>query len=188
MDKKDNQDWQKRKKVNFAIKKDLQIWLFVRIMRASLLAIIFAGILSYLYAQNAFEADFLRFQAHTRSVGEIFLPIFLAAALTSIVAGLLAVLFITQKVVGPLYRVEQDLKQTGSGDLSKIIQLRPSDILKEHAGAVNMAIEDIGKMITEAKESAGSLEEKIMEGNPEEIKKALESHKNNLDQLITAKR
>ena len=133
MDKKDATTWQNRKTLNFNIKLELQIWLLLRILVASLLAITVASLLSYLYAKNTVIGDFLRFQTNVRTVSEVFWPIFLASSLTCIIAGLLLVLLIPLKIVGPLYRVEQDLKQIGSGDLAKIIRVRSNDILKEHS-------------------------------------------------------
>jgi len=182
---KDGTTLQKRKKINFPIKKELQIWLLLRILGASLLAIFIAALLSYLYAKNTVVGDFLRFQTNVRTVSEVFWPIFLASALTCIIAGLLLVLLIPLKIVGPLYRVEQDLKQIGSGDLAKIIRVRSTDILKEHADAVNMAVEELAGIINDVKESGKNLETKITAGNQDETQKALENHKKQLDRIIT---
>jgi methyl-accepting chemotaxis protein len=99
--------------------------------------------------------------------------------------GLLLVLFIPFRIVGPLYRVEQDLKQIGLGNLDKSIRLRSGDILKEHAEAVNTAMDGLGSIVKDIKKSGSSLETRIRETNPEEIRSAWESHKKQLDRLIT---
>ncbi|MBW2465676.1 MAG: methyl-accepting chemotaxis protein [Deltaproteobacteria bacterium] len=183
MNQENSKDWHKRKKVNFGIKRDLQVWLLTRIVGVSLLTIIIACLISYLYAKNAVAGDYLRFQINVRTVGEVFLPIFLTAVLSVLVSGLALVLFLPLKIVGPLYRVEQDLLQIASGDLAKTIKVRSNDILKEHAEAVNMAMEELGGIIKDIRESSSNLETKIMEGDPNETKKALEHHKKQLDRI-----
>ena len=185
MDKKDAKNLQKRKKLNYAIKQELQAWILLRIFGASLLAIFIASLLAYLYAKNTVVGDLLRFQTNVRTVSEVFWPIFLASALTCIITGLLLVLLIPLKMAGPLYRVEQDLMLIGSGYLAKTIRVRSSDILKEHADSVNMAVAELAGIIEDVKESGKSLETKITEGNSEETQKAMEYHKNQLDRLIT---
>ena len=185
MTKDGSKNWQKRRKFNITIKQEFQIWFLIRILGITLLAIIIASLLSYLYAKNAVETDLLRFQTDVRTVSEVFWPVFLASTLTTIITGLLVILLIPLKIVGPLYRVEQDLIQVGSGDLAKSIRVRSGDILKEHADSVNMAVAELAGIIEDVKESGKSLETKISEGNSDEMQKALEYHKNQLDRIIT---
>lgn len=177
----------KRKKINFGIKRELQIWFLIRILGITLLAILFAGILAYLYARNFVDAEFLRFQVNTKTTAEIFWPVFLAASLTSIVAGLLLVLFLPPKIAGPLYRVEKDLDQIGSGDLTKNITLRSGDILSEQAEAVNMAVSQICGLVNEVKEAGNALGEKIDAGDSEEIRSAFEHLRKQLDRIISCR-
>ena len=129
--------------------------------------------------------DLLRFQTNVRTVSEVFWPIFLASVLTCITTGLVLVLLVPLKIVGPLYRVEQDLIQIGSGDLAKTIRVRSNDILKDHADAVNTAVAELAGIIKDVKESGKNLETKITEGNSDEMQKALEYYKKQLDRIIT---
>ena len=186
MDKKDKRDFQKRKKIKLTVKRDFQLWIIIRIVAASLVAIIIASLLSYIYAKNAVEADYLKFQVYyTRTVSEVFLPIFLATTLTSIVIGLLLILLLPLKITGPIYRIEQDLKQIGSGDLSKTINIRARDIHKELVETINMTVAEIDKMVRDVKESGNTLAIKIDEGKIDEIQNALKLHKKQLERIIT---
>jgi len=175
----------KRKKVNLKIKQDFQIWLFIRIMGTILLTILIAAILAYLYSRGVVDAEYLSFKSEIRNVSEVMLPVLLAGSLTSIIAGLLLALFLPQKIAGPIYRIEQDMQQVGSGDLTKIISLRKNDILKDFAASINRAMADIGIMINDAKDSGNVLETKIVEGKLDEINKAFEFHKNQLERITT---
>ena len=185
MTKDDSKNWQKRRKFNVQIKQELQIWFLTRILGITLLVIIIASLLSYLYAKNAVEIDLLRFQTDVRTVGEVFWSVFLASALTTIITSLLVILLIPLKIAGPLHRVEQDLIQIGSGDLAKSIRVRSGDILKEHADVVNMAVTELAGIVEDVKESGKNLETKITEGDSDETQKALEYHKRQLDRIIT---
>jgi methyl-accepting chemotaxis protein len=185
MAEKGKKPFHKRKKLNLKVKQDFQIWLLVRIMGTSLLTIIIASVLLYLYSRGVVDADYLSFKADIRRVSEVLLPILIAASLTSIVCGLLIALFLPQKIAGPLYRIEQDMLQVREGDLTKSVTLRCADILKEHSESINMAVGSIGNMVRDAKESGNDLEKKINEGNADEIKKAFALHKEQLERIKT---
>lgn len=175
----------KRKKLNFKVKQDLQTWLLVRIMGVCLVAILIASILLYLYSVNIVDADYLSFAPRVRKVSEVLLPILIAASLTSIVAGLLLALFLPQKIAGPIFRIEQDLLQIREGDLTKTINLRCADILKELAESVNMTMHDIRILVKDAQASCSELETKIIAGDLTEVRKALENHKKHLERIKT---
>jgi methyl-accepting chemotaxis protein len=150
-----------------------------------MLTIVVASGILYIYARGVVDAEYLSLQPHVRSVSEVLLPILLAISLSVIIAGLLLTLFLPQKIAGPIYRIEQDLLQIRTGDLTKTINVRCYDILKDLATSVNMAVADIGNMVKDVKETGNVLETKIIEGKPNEIKKAFELHKKQLERIIT---
>jgi methyl-accepting chemotaxis protein len=175
----------KRKKINLKVKQDFQIWLLLRIMGTSLLTIVMASILLYLYAKGIVDAEYLSFKPDVRKVSEVLLPVLIAASLTSIVAGLLLALFLPQKIAGPIFRIEQDLLEIRTGDLTKTVNLRCADILKELAESVNMTVGDIGHMVKDIQESGNTLGTKILAGEADEIKRAFDSHKKQLERIKT---
>ena len=105
--------------------------------------------------------------------------------MTSIVAGLLLALFLPQKIAGPIFRIEQDLLQIRTGDLTKTVNLRCADILKELAESVNMTMGDIGHMVKDIQESGNTLGTKILGGEADEIKRAFDRHKKQLERIKT---
>lgn len=175
----------KRKKLNLKVKQDFQIWMLVRILGTALLTILVASILLFLYAKGVVDAEYLSFKSDVRKVSEVMLPVLVAASLTSLVAGLLLALFLPQKIAGPIFRIEQDLLEMRTGDLSKTVNLRNADILKELAEAVNMTMDDIGNLVKDIKDSGNVLEKKIIEGEAAEIKKTFELHKKQLERIKT---
>ena len=174
-----------RKKLNLKVKQDFQIWLLVRIMGTSLLTIVIASILLYLYSRGVVDAEYLSFKNDIRKVSEVLLPVLIVASLTSIVCGLLIALFLPQKIAGPIFRVEQDLQKIREGDLTKKITLRCNDILKELAENVNMTVADLRRMLQSAKEVQSDLETKLADVDSEEIKGLLDQQKANLDKFTT---
>jgi methyl-accepting chemotaxis protein len=185
MGKNDTKIFHKRKKLNFKVKQDFQIWLLMRIMGTSMVTIIVASILLYLYSKGVVDAEYLSFKTDVRRVSEVLLPVLIAASLTSIICGLLIALFVPQKIAGPLFRIEQDMLQVSKGDLTKSITLRSADILKEHSETINMAVGNIGNMVKDVKESGNALETKIAESGTDEIKEAFELHKEQLERIKT---
>ena len=151
----------------------------------SMVTIIVASILLYLYSKGVVDAEYLSFKTDVRRVSEVLLPVLIAASLTSIICGLLIALFLPQKIAGPIFRIEQDMLQVSKGDLTKSISLRCADILKEHSETINMAVGNIGNMVKDVKESGNALETKIAEGGTDEIKKAFELHKEQLERIKT---
>lgn len=184
MTEKGSKIFQKRKKINLKIKQNLQVWLLLRIMGVALLTISVACIILYFYSVAVVDADYLSFAPKVRKVSEVMLPVFLAASLTSIVAGLLLALFLSQKIAGPIFRIEQDLLRMRAGDLTDVINIRSTDILKELAQSVNMTVQNIRNIINDAKEINNDLEKKIANGDISEIKAAFDKQKECLDNII----
>ena len=176
---------QKRKKLNLKVKQDFQIWLLIRIMGTAIITIVVVSIILYFYSATAVDSDYLSHSLEVRKISDVLLPVILAASLTSICAGLLLALFLPQKIAGPIYRIEQDLMQIKNGDLTKTINLRQADILKDFAKTINMTVDNFRNMIHEIKGNNRDLEAKITAGEIPEIKEAFEKQKNSLEKFIT---
>jgi len=185
MTEKGKKVFHKRKKLNLKVQQELQVWLLVRIMATVLLTIAVASVILYFYSVTVVDTEYLSFAPKVRKVSEVLLPVLLAAALSSIIAGLLLALFLPLKIAGPIYRVEQDLKQIGTGDLTKVINLRNDDILKALAQAVNTAVSDIRTRVNDTKKINTDLEAEISKGDIAAIKKVFENQKESLAKIIT---
>jgi methyl-accepting chemotaxis protein len=185
MQENEKQVFHKRKKLNLKVKQDFQVWLLLRIMGTAILTIVVASIILYFYSATVVDTDYLSHTLKVRKISEVLLPVILAASLTSICAGLLLALFLPQKIAGPIFRIEQDLTQIKNGDLTKTINLRYADILKDFAQTINMTIDDFRNKINDVKEANSDLEAKITKGEIPEIKEAFEKQKKSLEQFIT---
>jgi methyl-accepting chemotaxis protein len=185
MQENEKKVFHKRKKLNLKVKQDFQVWLLLRIMGTAILTIVVASIILYFYSAAVVDADYLSHALKVRKVSDILLPVILAASLTSICAGLLLALFLPQKIAGPIFRIEQDLMKIKSGDLTKTINLRQADILKDFAQTLNMTVDDFRNKINDVKGTNNDLEAKITAGEIQDIKEAFEKQKKSLEQFIT---
>ena len=185
MTEKEKKVFHKRKKLNLKIKQDFQVWLLMRIMATALLTVCMASVVLYYYSKTVVDGDYLSHVIKVRKISEVLLPVIIVASIASVFVGLMLALFLPQKIAGPIFRIEQDLEVIRTGDLTKIVNLRHADILKELAQSVNMAVQDIRTMINDVKESNSDLEVRITQDDSAEIKEAIEKQKKCLDKLIT---
>ena len=87
-------------------------------------------------------------------------------------------IFVSHKIAGPVYRLEETAKFIASGDLTQQIQLRHGDELQDLQEAFNLMSESLRKMVAKDREvidklvlTGGRLREKIDQKklNPESI-------------------
>lgn len=139
----------KRKKLNIGVKREFQRWLLVRILGAVMFSALVAALVLYFYARQELGESFYTAHITVRRVSDLLLPVILAGSAVSLLSGILIALFLPQKIAGPLFRVEQDLRRLAAGDLTVKIVLREDDTLQDFAAAVNAAIAELqGRVAT----------------------------------------
>lgn len=175
----------KRKKLNLAIKRNFQMWLLIRIMATIVMSSVLAAIILYFYARHEVAASFFDAHIKIRRVSDLLLPVVLAGSAVSLLAGAILALFLPQKIAGPLYRVEQDLLNVQSGDLTAVIRLRRGDILQEVIDTVNDTTESLRSTVQKIKDNQEAIEKILADGMPSDLEKVLESQRRLLDQLRT---
>ncbi|PLX50892.1 MAG: chemotaxis protein [Desulfobulbaceae bacterium] len=149
----------KRKKLNMAIKKQFQRWLLVRIAGTVMLAAGTAAVILYFYSRQELGASFYTAHITVRRVSDLLLPVILAGAGVSLLSGLLLALFLPQKIAGPLYHIENDLRLVGRGDLTVKIVLRQCDTLQDFAGVVNDAVGQLRHSVEEVQQGLRDLDQ-----------------------------
>jgi methyl-accepting chemotaxis protein len=133
----------KRKKLNIGVKREFQRWLLVRILGAVMFSALVAALVLYFYARQELGESFYTAHIKVRRVSDLLLPVILAGSAVSLLSGILISLFLPQKIAGPLFRVEQDLRRLAAGDLTVKIVLREDDTLQDFAAAVNADIAEL---------------------------------------------
>lgn len=114
---------------------------------------------------------------HAEIARDLVPKIVIAEAATLILVFYLCI-WVTHKIGGPLYRMEQVAKQIGEGDLEVELHLRPHDELKDLATALNTMCEGIAGKIRRIQQGVDDLEKrKGSEPELEAVKKTLAEFK-----------
>ncbi len=155
----------KRKKINFKVKREFQKWLLVRTGAAILLSSIVSAFMFFLYLEVIpTESNLFQLIWHA-GVSSLFIPVFIAGTAVSFLSGVLLVISLPVKIAGPIYRIERELKAIQDGNLSKTVELRNEDILKDLASTVNTTVFSLRDKIIRFRRSLDLLDESLKKGN-----------------------
>jgi len=130
----------KRKRLNLTIKRQFQVWLLARIGGTILLSSLVAAVILYFYARQEVGASFYEAHITIRHVSDLLIPVVIAGSLVSLISGALLAIFLPQKIAGPIFRIEEDLRYIQNGHLDKEIRLRDGDPLQDFAETINTTL------------------------------------------------
>ncbi len=174
-----------RKKLNLAVKREFQRWLLKQVLFAVLLSAVVAAMILYFYARQEVVGSFFDAHVKLRRVSDLLLPVVLSGTVVSLIGGALLALFVPQKIAGPLYRIEMDLKAVAQGDLAVKVKLRDTDTLQDFAERVDEAVGALRGRVQELKNLHDELEQAVAGGRQEMVLKAIAEQKVKLSQIIT---
>lgn len=174
-----------RKKLNLAVKREFQQWMLKHVLLAVTISSVIAAIILYFYARQEVVDSFFTAHVKIRRVSDLLLPVVCAGSVVSLVVGVVLSLFLPQKIAGPIYRIEQSLKQVGSGDLTTVVRLRDHDTLKDLAENVNQATSSLRIQVHEAKAGCIALEKAFTDGDSKKVAELMQRQKELISRLIT---
>jgi nitrogen fixation/metabolism regulation signal transduction histidine kinase len=128
----------------------MQAWMLVRMAGALLLCATVSGVFLYFYAHQRIEDSFYDVHLQLENISDLLFTIIVSGAVLSFLAALVVVIFIPQKIAGPVYRMEEDLKLVRNGDLQKRIKLRKNDPMQDLATAINKTVSVLVERIEKA--------------------------------------
>ena len=121
------------------------------------------GIL-YLLARRSTTVSILDSRVVVLSTADFILPLLIqTVAVVTILVGLasiLVTLFVSHKIVGPLYRFKKGLEKMRSGDLFSDFHIRSYDQLQDLAGEFNSMIDKVREQIKLVKANLADLKAK----------------------------
>ncbi len=133
---------ERRKSINFTIKRRMQLRLLVRVMAVVLVSLGLVTVFFYLYADQEVGGSFKQFHINARIFLDFLLPAVIVAFFMGLIAAIGLAVFIPHKIAGPLYRIEKDLEdKVGSGDLTVNFTMRKGDEVGDLVGSINVMIE-----------------------------------------------
>ncbi len=192
----------KHKRRNFFIKKNFQGRLIL-----GYFLFVTGGCLLFTLILAAFSADTLTvvYQNHDLQLGQTPLMLvkkILAAQWVFVVLGgsliVLAALFITHRLAGPVFRLERALDNMNSGNLNDTIHLRKKDEGKELALKINNFNHQLSQQIRLIETNSKSIEELIRQystgkntssgeaGVSEQLLEAIKTHNHAIQEVTGA--
>lgn len=173
----------KRKKLNLKVKKEFQKWLLVRMLGVVFLSSMIAALILYIYARKEISDSFYDAHIRIRYVSDLLFPVVAAGSFVSLLSGMALALFLPQKIAGPIYRIELELRAVQDGNLTTNIRLRKKDILKDFVATINTTLFSMRDKVVRLRKSQEEFEKVLWVENKEEIEKALKVVRENIDQF-----
>jgi len=176
----------KRKKLNLAVKRELQMWLLRRILSVVLVSTLVAVLILYFYARQEISGSFYSAHIQIRRVSDLLFPVMAAGAIVSLISGLILALFLPQRIAGPIFAVQRRLRQLGEGDLKGRVYLRSHDTyLKDLADTINETAEQLQGRIQAIKGAQQELDQILSSSGDRQATAVSARQKEVLEKLLT---
>jgi methyl-accepting chemotaxis protein len=160
----------KNRRRNYLIDRRFQISFALRFCVLVVVSALITGGMVYLLSKETVTTAFIDSRLSIVTTADYLLPLLLISGLVSVVvvgmAAVVAVVYLSHRIAGPLFNISRVLKGIGEGDLSKQVTLRSTDEIQQLADVINQMIGELRQKVSLIKQEA----EKIEEG---EAKKAV---------------
>jgi len=103
-----------------------------------------------------------------------------------LIAGLVAFIFLSHRIAGPLYRFESALRGLQSGDIASRVRLRRTDQLAELENVMNAAFDKLDVHIKELKADLERADDSATKNNTTAAKEAIARARDRLDFFKTS--
>lgn len=138
----------RRKKINFSVKREMQLRLLLKIVSIVSIGIGLMGLIFFIYSNREIGSSYRQFHITAKNFLDYLLPVVIISLVVGFLASIGITIFFPHKIAGPLYRIERDLREkVGAGDLSVKFILRKGDEVQDLAEALNTTIEQLKQKI-----------------------------------------
>ncbi len=148
----------RRKKINYSVKGRMQKRLFVSVMFVVLISVGLMALSFYFLANQEAGESYRQFHVNVKNLLDMLLPAVIIATLVGLVTAFIVAMFLPLKWVGPVYRIEQELK-TGldKGSLNMSFKLRDGDEFGELATSLDRTFCKVRGEISEVRSALAEL-------------------------------
>lgn len=153
--------------LNISIKRHLQLRLLIKVLGIVVVGVGIMATVFYFYSNREITESYRQFHVSAKNFLDYLWPAVISSFILAIIAAIAITLFLPGKIAGPLYRIENDLKEKISkGDLTVKMILRKGDDVTDLAEAINMTIGKLRHKVEKISKPAGELDARIkaMEG------------------------
>ncbi len=185
---------------NYFIKREFQTKFILKFCALVALTAFISAAVVYLFLSQSVTTVFENSKIVIKPSTEFIIPGLVLSSLISIllvsIATIVTILFISHRIAGPLYKVENSLERLGEGDVSFDIYFRRDDEAKVLSEVFNKSRQGINRMISDIKREVKKLAVDIddlkrigvnLPSGAKDIKKSadnLENSKNILNEKI----
>lgn len=158
---------------HFFVKKEYQFKFILKFCLIVLAGSFISTGLIFFFSQGTLTSSFENSRLVVKNTAMAILPAIVYTNIITLlmisVATIVAVLFISHKIAGPMFRFEKELKEIGDGDLTKTIRLRKDDQIKDMAERLNEMTADLRQKILGIQESVEKVYELAKEQQSSEV-------------------
>ncbi|NOZ69801.1 MAG: hypothetical protein GXP46_11300, partial [Deferribacteres bacterium] len=97
----------RRKKINFSVKRQMQMRLFFRVISIAAAGIGLMAVIFYLYSYREISGSYRQFHIQAQNFLDYLLPAVILSLSAAIVLAAAITVFFPHKIAGPLYRIEK---------------------------------------------------------------------------------
>lgn len=166
----------RRKLVNFSIKRRMQVRLLAGLMLVVLVSVGLTSAVFYFFSSQEVGETYRQFHVNAKNFLEFLLPGVIIAFAIGLLSAVMVGVFIPHRIAGPLYRIERDIKdKVGDGNLKAKFSVRNGDEVGELAEALNIMVDKLRIKVGRVKQASEEVARtsKQSEGN-NEIRRAAE--------------
>ncbi|MFC1704266.1 HAMP domain-containing protein [Candidatus Omnitrophota bacterium] len=140
---------------NYFIKERFQTKFILRFCILIVCGSILSGAILYYISGDTVTTAFVDSRLSIVATSDYILPALLASSLiaaTSIgIATIFVIMYMSHRIAGPLFKIEEGIKEIGDGNINLKIHLRSSDEIGEMAKDINEMTEKLAKRLQEIK-------------------------------------
>jgi methyl-accepting chemotaxis protein len=175
----------KIKRRQYFVQKDFQFKFILKFCIVLLIGIIISTGLLLLFSMNTLTSSFEQSRLIIKNTAFAIIPsVFLSNLITLALITLLTIivtLIISNKLAGPLFRFQKELKEISEGNLTQVIKLRKNDQITGMADSLNQMRTGLKNSILSIKEE---VEQIIESASGQDIPPELINQLNHLNQKI----
>lgn len=180
----------KNRRRNYFIKKKFQRDFMLKFCGLVVAGSVVSGAIIFIMSKSTLTTAFENSRLVIKSTADFIMPaVLLSSIVVLILVGLATIiitLFTSHKIAGPLYRMEQDVKEVAAGNLKAKFNLRLGDELKGMAESLEAMVRELQSKLTAIKNAFFELEsaiEPLNKDNTQASKEILKKIKQELDKL-----
>jgi signal transduction histidine kinase len=152
----------KNRRRNYFIKKKFQAEFITKFCLLVIVGAALSGIIIYLMSKATVTTTFENSRLVIKSTADFMLPaVLLSSVIVIIFIGMLTIaltLFTSHRIAGPLYRMEQDIEEVASGNLTKKFNIRKTDEIRALATGLDRMTQSFNKNIADIKKDLAGLD------------------------------